>query len=89
VACNEDITAADLVGRFLLDAEGTRWIIDYKTGRHQGTDVEAFLDQEQERYRAQLEDYARAFRLLEPNPIRVALYYPMMDGWRECSPDCA
>ncbi|WP_038035240.1 CbbQ/NirQ/NorQ/GpvN family protein [Thermopetrobacter sp. TC1] len=25
VACNEDMTAADLVGRFLLDAEGTRW----------------------------------------------------------------
>lgn len=25
VACNEDMTAADLVGRFLLDKEGTRW----------------------------------------------------------------
>ncbi len=25
VACNEDMTAADLVGRFLLDAAGTRW----------------------------------------------------------------
>ncbi|THF59437.1 CbbQ/NirQ/NorQ/GpvN family protein [Pseudothauera rhizosphaerae] len=25
VACNEDVTAADLVGRFLLDADGTRW----------------------------------------------------------------
>ncbi|HKL77612.1 MAG TPA: AAA family ATPase, partial [Gammaproteobacteria bacterium] len=25
VACNEDMTASDLVGRYLLDAEGTRW----------------------------------------------------------------
>ncbi|WP_303901736.1 CbbQ/NirQ/NorQ/GpvN family protein [Thiohalomonas denitrificans] len=25
VACNEDMTAADLVGRYLLDAQGTRW----------------------------------------------------------------
>ena len=25
VACNEDMTAADLVGRYLLDANGTRW----------------------------------------------------------------
>ncbi len=25
VACNEDTTAGDLVGRWLLDAEGTRW----------------------------------------------------------------
>ncbi|MCK5446358.1 MAG: CbbQ/NirQ/NorQ/GpvN family protein [Rhodospirillaceae bacterium] len=26
VACNEDMTASDLVGRYLLDADGTRWI---------------------------------------------------------------
>lgn len=26
VACNEDITASDLVGRYLLDAGGTRWL---------------------------------------------------------------
>jgi nitric oxide reductase NorQ protein len=25
VACNEDMTASDLVGRFLLDSNGTRW----------------------------------------------------------------
>ncbi|MDP2811335.1 MAG: CbbQ/NirQ/NorQ/GpvN family protein [Rhodocyclaceae bacterium] len=25
VACNEDMTASDLVGRFLLDPDGTRW----------------------------------------------------------------
>lgn len=25
LACNEDVTAGDLVGRWLLDAEGTRW----------------------------------------------------------------
>ena len=25
LACNEDMTAADLVGRWLLDADGTRW----------------------------------------------------------------
>ncbi|MBI5897631.1 MAG: CbbQ/NirQ/NorQ/GpvN family protein [Rhodocyclales bacterium] len=26
VACNEDMTASDLVGRYLLDAGGTRWL---------------------------------------------------------------
>ncbi|MCG7947095.1 MAG: AAA family ATPase, partial [Candidatus Thiodiazotropha taylori] len=25
VACNEDMTASDLVGRFLLDINGTKW----------------------------------------------------------------
>src|SRR5210317_1628870 len=26
VACNEDMTASDLTGRYLLDANGTRWV---------------------------------------------------------------
>jgi nitric oxide reductase NorQ protein len=26
VSCNEDITASDLIGRYLLDANGTRWV---------------------------------------------------------------
>jgi len=26
VACNEDMTASDLVGRYLLDTDGTRWL---------------------------------------------------------------
>ncbi len=26
MACNEDMTASDLVGRYLLDANGTRWL---------------------------------------------------------------
>jgi len=32
-----------------------RWIVDYKTGTHEGGDLEEFLDREQERCRAQLE----------------------------------
>ena len=34
---------------------GVRWIVDYKTGAHEGGDVDAFLDREVERYRPQLE----------------------------------
>ncbi|HZP91853.1 MAG TPA: CbbQ/NirQ/NorQ/GpvN family protein [Burkholderiales bacterium] len=26
LACNEDMTASDLVGRYLLDADGTKWV---------------------------------------------------------------
>lgn len=26
VACNEDMTASDLIGRYLLEADGTRWL---------------------------------------------------------------
>jgi riboflavin kinase/FMN adenylyltransferase len=32
-------------------AEGVRWIVDFKTGSHEGADRDAFLDREQERYR--------------------------------------
>ncbi|HMS81326.1 MAG TPA: hypothetical protein PKC20_17730 [Burkholderiaceae bacterium] len=68
-------------------ADGVRWIVDFKTGRHEGADPAQFLDREQERYRAQLERYARFVRALAPDdpvPIRLALYHPLVpDGWRE------
>ena len=64
-------------------ANGVRWIVDFKTGTHEGADVEAFLDREQERYREQLERYGRLVRVLDPRPIQLAIYYPMQHGWRE------
>jgi ATP-dependent exoDNAse (exonuclease V) beta subunit len=67
-------------------ADGTRWIVDYKTGEHLGTDVNAFLDQEQERYREQLETYARAMRLRENLPVKLALYFPLLQAWRVWEP---
>lgn len=72
--------------RYVLDRtfleDGVRWIIDYKTGIHAGRDVGAFLDNEQDRYRDQLEDYARAMAGLESCPIRLGLYFPLHRGWR-------
>jgi len=73
-----------VIDRTFVDADGVRWIIDYKTGVHLGGNPEAFLNEEQERYRAQLESYARAFRQLEQRPVRTALYFPLVPGgWRE------
>lgn len=64
-------------------ADGVRWIVDFKTGTHEGADAEAFLDREQERYRTQLERYAHFVRALDARPIRLGIYYPMQHGWRE------
>jgi ATP-dependent exoDNAse (exonuclease V) beta subunit len=73
-----------VIDRTFVDADGIRWIIDYKTGTHEGGDVAGFLDREQERYRPQLAAYAAAFRALEDRPVRTALYYPLVaGGWRE------
>ena len=72
-----------VLDRTFVDAEGTRWIVDFKLSRHEGGDVDAFLERENERYRAQLERYARAMRGIEPRPIRLGLYFPLLKGWRE------
>ena len=75
------------VRRFVLDrtfvAGGTRWIIDYKTGTHTGGSLESFLDNEQARYRAQLEGYASVIRSMDSRPIRLGLYFPLLQAWRE------
>ena len=74
------------IDRTFVDASGTRWIVDYKTGTHEGADVDAFLDRERERYRAQLEQYAALMAKLERGPIRLGLYFPLLRGWREWTP---
>lgn len=72
-----------VIDRTFVDEEGTRWIVDYKTGSHHGGEVDAFLDREQERYRGQLERYARILRVIDHRPIRLGLYFPLLGGWRE------
>lgn len=74
-----------VIDRTFVDANGVRWIIDYKTSTHEGSGREEFLDREQERYRAQLERYARVLAKLDPRPIRLGLYFPLLGGWREWS----
>jgi len=69
--------------RTFVDAEGVRWIVDFKLSRHEGADKEAFLDAERERYRDQLEKYARAMHGMDQRPVRLGLYFPLLRGWRE------
>lgn len=75
-----------VLDRTFIDEDGTRWIIDYKTARHEGSGLEAFLDNEQLRHKEQLERYAMLVRRLDPGrPIRFGLYFPLLSGWREWS----
>lgn len=75
-----------VLDRTFVDSDGVRWIVDYKVGVHAGADVEAFLDNEQARYRAQLERYAAIIQTLDTRPIRLGLYFPLMRGWRAWAP---
>ena len=47
-----------ILDRTFIDKNGIRWVIDYKISRHEGSGVDAFLDEQQQRYRSKLEQYA-------------------------------
>jgi ATP-dependent exoDNAse (exonuclease V) beta subunit len=71
------------IDRSFIDASGTRWVIDYKTSTHEGGDLEGFLAQEIDRYRPQLEAYLELARAAGPQPVRAALYFPLLGAFRE------
>ncbi len=66
------------VDRTFVDKQDRRWIIDFKTSEHEGGRLTRFLDEEQRRYRDQLESYAALFRLRERRPIFLGLYFPLI-----------
>ena len=74
-----------IIDRSFVDAEGTRWVIDFKTSRHEGGALEAFLDREMQRYEGQLRKYVELARALAPDRVRAALYFPLLGAFRELS----
>ncbi|MBN8730003.1 MAG: UvrD-helicase domain-containing protein [Acidobacteria bacterium] len=64
-----------------VDEHGRRWVIDFKTSTHEGGGLDAFLDEEQRRYREQLERYARV--VAPGEEVRLGLYFPLLGAWRE------
>ena len=81
----EDKLTNAILDRTFIDKEGVRWIIDYKTSRHEGPNLDAFLDHEQERYQEQLEKYGLLMKQLGEKNIKLGLYFPLLQGWREWS----
>ncbi|MFQ5465271.1 MAG: UvrD-helicase domain-containing protein [Thermodesulfobacteriota bacterium] len=72
------------IDRTFVDEEGARWVIDYKTGSHEGGSLEDFMASERKRYEPQLEGYARALAAGgEKRRIRKGLYYPAIPAWVE------
>jgi len=72
-----------VIDRSFIDKAGTRWVIDFKTSRHEGGGLEAFLEQEIARYRPQLETYVALARGMGTAPVRAGLYFPLLDVFRE------
>jgi len=67
-----------IIDRTFLEAPGERWIVDFKTGQHQGGEIEVFLTQEAERYSPQLRAYGTAAA-----SRKLGLYFPMLRAWVE------
>jgi len=72
-----------IIDRTFIDAGGTRWVIDFKTSRHEGTELEDFLARELERYAPQLRAYRALAQQLGSEPVRAALYFPLLGAFRE------
>ncbi|MGI9292207.1 MAG: UvrD-helicase domain-containing protein, partial [Gammaproteobacteria bacterium] len=68
-----------VIDRTFVDADGVRWIIDYKASTHEGGGLETFIEEQKRRYSEQLEGYRYAMQLLEPDrEIKTALYFPLL-----------
>ncbi len=65
-----------VIDRTFVDENGTRWIVDFKTG--DPAEIPA--------RRMQLESYAAAMAKLDTRPIRVGLYFPLTGVWEEWEP---
>jgi ATP-dependent exoDNAse (exonuclease V) beta subunit len=63
--------------RRIREENGEQWVIDYKTSRHEGADLNAFLDRERERYAPQLKQYSEHL-----DKAKMGIYFPLMRGWR-------
>jgi ATP-dependent exoDNAse (exonuclease V) beta subunit len=70
-----------VIDRVFRDTAGERWVVDFKTSRHEGGGLEEFLDEQRRRYEGQLTAYAAAF-----DNARLGLYFPLLRGWREYVP---
>ncbi len=72
-----------VIDRTFCDSDDVRWIIDYKTSSHEGGGIEDFLDREVARYRDQLNHYAELMRHYDSRKIKLGIFFPLMNGWRE------
>ena len=87
LSAERDGTTGDVVrmkiDRTFIDEQGTRWIIDYKTSAVGRGDATAFVDAQVEKFRPDLYRYRQAMAAMDPRPIRMGLYFPLLGEWRE------
>ena len=80
---SENHFTRNIIDRTFVE-DGIRWVIDYKTSRHDGDSLKTFLDSEVKRYKPQLDRYESLLKDFgEFREIKKALYFPLLKEWRE------
>ena len=72
-----------IIDRMLVDEQQQRWVVDFKTSTHAGGAGQQFIDSEAERYRPQMQRYRALAGQLGGEPVRLALYFPLLGVFRE------
>lgn len=70
------------VDRTFVEGE-TRWLIDYKTSDQEGTITESYLREQVEKYRDDLERYAKILHAFDGRSVKGGLYFPLLQRWCE------
>lgn len=70
-----------IIDRSFVDENNYRWIIDFKTSRHEGSHLDEFLQHEKQRYQKQMDKYASIVAALDDRPIKLGLYFPLLKQW--------
>mgnify|MGYP001208762728 CR=1 FL=1 len=68
-----------IIDRTFVDNDDVRWIVDYKTSQPDNGDVATFLAAEKATYAPQLQRYAAAIAATENRPIKLMLYFPLIN----------
>lgn len=68
-----------ILDRSFVD-RGIRWVVDYKSSQPAPAEgLAQFLEDQRARYGAQLKAYAQLAVQLGPEPVKTALYFPLLD----------
>jgi ATP-dependent helicase/nuclease subunit A len=70
------------VDRTFVEGE-TRWIVDYKTSDQEGTITESYLREQIDKYRDDLQRYARILKGFDGRDVKAGLYFPLLQRWCE------
>ena len=74
------------IDRSFVDKDGVRWIVGYCFPEIDGA-AESDLDQTVEALRSTWNDFARLARRYAPDPVRIGLYFPYSNTWRQWDPE--